>query len=185
MARRFQRLAVVLAFLATATVLLAGWALREKGRVFSRDLVRQAKEKLEVDPQLSVSLARKGATWSWEVWPVPEASDALRQALFESHLRLNLTNHTGKVNRAVFSPDGAHIVTASADRSARVWHLPLASGTLEQWRAIVERSSPYIFANGVLLLRTPSEPPEPRHNTTQPSAAPRHDTTQPSVRPRT
>jgi WD40 repeat protein len=32
-----------------------------------------------------------------------------------------LTGHTGAVNSAVFSPDGTRIVTASSDKTARVW----------------------------------------------------------------
>ncbi len=32
-----------------------------------------------------------------------------------------LRGHSGKVRRAVFSPDGVHVATASADHSARLW----------------------------------------------------------------
>jgi hypothetical protein len=32
-----------------------------------------------------------------------------------------LTGHAGTVNSAAFSPDGARVVTASADGTARVW----------------------------------------------------------------
>ena len=35
--------------------------------------------------------------------------------------------HTGYVNSAAVSPDGKHVVTASSDKTARVWHL--ANGT--------------------------------------------------------
>jgi len=61
--------------------------------------------------------------------------------------------HQGTVYHAVFSPDGTRIVTASADHTARIWDLPLATGTLAQWRAIVERASPYVLRNGVLSPR--------------------------------
>jgi WD40 repeat protein len=62
--------------------------------------------------------------------------------------------HQDHVHCAAFDADGTRVVTASNDRTARVRNLQLASGTLEEWRAIVERSSPYILANGVLSSRS-------------------------------
>jgi len=53
---------------------------------------------------------------------------------------------------AAFSPDGTHVVTASWDQTARVWDVPLASGTLAEWRTTMERTSPYRLVNGVLVL---------------------------------
>jgi len=37
--------------------------------------------------------------------------------------RPTLTGHTGEVTDAAFSPDGSRVVTASIDRTARVWPL--------------------------------------------------------------
>jgi WD40 repeat protein len=37
------------------------------------------------------------------------------------HLLTTLTGHTGRVNDAAFSPDGKLIVTASADKTARLY----------------------------------------------------------------
>jgi WD40 repeat protein len=34
-----------------------------------------------------------------------------------------LAGHEAAVNAAAYSPDGAHIVTASADRTAQIWEL--------------------------------------------------------------
>jgi WD40 repeat protein len=34
--------------------------------------------------------------------------------------------HKGRVNSAVFSPDGTRILTASADGTAKVWYTPEA-----------------------------------------------------------
>jgi WD40 repeat protein len=36
-----------------------------------------------------------------------------------------LSDHTGSVYSAAFSPDGSRIVTASGDRTARVWDVRL------------------------------------------------------------
>jgi len=62
--------------------------------------------------------------------------------------------HRETVWSAAFSPDGTRVVTASKDKTARVWEVPLASGTLEEWRATMNRASPYTLINGVLCLRT-------------------------------
>jgi WD40 repeat protein len=57
--------------------------------------------------------------------------------------------HQGSVNAAAFSPDGTRVVTASGDRTARVWCLPIDHGSLEDWR-VLARCSPFALVNGVL-----------------------------------
>jgi tetratricopeptide (TPR) repeat protein len=44
---------------------------------------------------------------------------------------LDLTGHTGQVSSAAFSPDGTRIVTASADRTAKLWDAPVGASPLE------------------------------------------------------
>ena len=59
------------------------------------------------------------------------ANNRLRLGVLEQqvpHLRAILEGHRGEVNSAAFSPDGARVVTASMDRTARVWEA--ASGRL-------------------------------------------------------
>jgi WD40 repeat protein len=67
--------------------------------------------------------------------------------------------HQADVMSAAFSPDGTRVVTASADSTARVWDVPLASGSLAEWRATMDRSSPYVLVNGVLSLRNTIDGP--------------------------
>jgi WD40 repeat protein len=52
---------------------------------------------------------------------VPEAELALYSALSRLHEVTELKGHTGQINAASFSPDGAILVTASSDRTARIW----------------------------------------------------------------
>jgi WD40 repeat protein len=66
--------------------------------------------------------------------------------------------HQNAVWSAAFSPDGTRVVTAS-DKTARVWDLPLASGTLAEWRATMDRASPYVLVNGVLFPRSTIDGP--------------------------
>jgi WD40 repeat protein len=67
--------------------------------------------------------------------------------------------HQAAVASAAFSLDGTRVVTAS-DNIARIWDLPLASGTLGEWRATTESVSPYRLANGVLTLRSAIDDPD-------------------------
>ena len=51
-----------------------------------------------------------------------EAASALRQAWLRNR-ETALAGHTGQVQLAAFSPDGTRVVTASWDKTARVWDL--------------------------------------------------------------
>jgi hypothetical protein len=52
---------------------------------------------------------------------VPEAEAALHDAGLKNKQRVWIVGHTGAVNSAAFSPDGARIVTGSDDNTARIW----------------------------------------------------------------
>lgn len=80
--------------------------------------------------------------------------------------------HRGGVESAAFSPDGTRVVTANGDHTAQVWDLPLASGTLAEWRAIAERASPYRLANGVLSLQNATSDATSATSTRSTSPAP-------------
>jgi WD40 repeat protein/TPR repeat protein len=51
----------------------------------------------------------------------PEALNVFHEARAADAAVLAITGHTGAVRFAAFSPDGTRIVTASADKSARIW----------------------------------------------------------------
>ena len=52
---------------------------------------------------------------------LPEAQDALHRAVQASSVEFTLRGHADVVRRAVFSPDGMRIATASADGTAKIW----------------------------------------------------------------
>jgi WD40 repeat protein len=58
--------------------------------------------------------------------------------------------HREPVTAIAFSPDGARVVTASADNSARVWELPMDAGSLADWQRRA-RCAPFALDNGVLV----------------------------------
>jgi WD40 repeat protein len=80
-------------------------------------LAARALTKLQVDP---VGALRK-ATSAVEKASTPEAESALRQALAASFPRTVLTGHKDGVEKAAFSPDGKLVVTASWDKTAKIW----------------------------------------------------------------
>jgi WD40 repeat protein len=53
--------------------------------------------------------------------PVLQGELSLFGSMHDCHFQLALAGHTGLVNAAAFSADGARIVTASWDATARVW----------------------------------------------------------------
>ena len=56
--------------------------------------------------------------------PVAAAATAIYEGALDQRERVNLRGHEGTVTSAVFSPDGARILTASDDNTARLWDAP-------------------------------------------------------------
>jgi WD40 repeat protein len=122
-----RRVRITVGGLATALVLIgaaAVYALRQsqdateqREIALSRGRAASADTQHSADPELSVLLAiealRHGRT--------DQAEDALRRAVPEFHRYTALRHDTAPVLDAALSPDGRFVVTASADRTARVW----------------------------------------------------------------
>jgi WD40 repeat protein len=88
-----------------------------------RELSSEANLNLDIDPERSILLALQAVnkTYAINQSVLPEAQDALHRAVQASSVELTLRGHTGVVRRAVFSPDGMRIATASADGTAKIW----------------------------------------------------------------
>ncbi|MEU5908841.1 WD40 repeat domain-containing protein [Micromonospora sp. NPDC047467] len=70
-------------------------------------------------PELAVLLTSAALQ---ECPPTPVARRALMAALAFSHTEAVLAGHTDAVRGVAWSPDGAHLATASRDGTARIWH---------------------------------------------------------------
>jgi WD40 repeat protein/DNA-binding SARP family transcriptional activator len=129
--RSVNRLRAIVAVLGAAAIVAAvltafafeqrDHAKREARISDARELAAASVANLEVDPELSILLARQ-AVREAEVDGValPDAADALHQAVATS--RAVLTIKSPATTDAAFSPDGTRIATAgSTSRQAYVW----------------------------------------------------------------
>jgi len=134
-ARRTRIAAFVIALIAVIAVGAAifGWhqaGVAEAQR--NKALISQSKRLSTVSRQKTdEGHATLGMLLSLEALPkgdgkdrpfVPDAEAALLNALFAQREKRILRGHTDAVNQARFSPDGLLIVTASRDRTARLWN---------------------------------------------------------------
>ncbi len=122
MLRRIQQASVSAALI--LAVCLAG-ATREWWIAKTREAMAESRELAAVAEQVVTSggdlgLALQTAVASAERSPTAQAEHALRTVL-EGPLEHLILHHGGPVYVAAFSPDGKLIVTASIDKTARVW----------------------------------------------------------------
>ena len=89
----------------------------------SRALAAFALAEMETDPELSLLLATKSIRIMYEAneTVLPLSNTVLRQSLVKSRVRLILEGHEDNVNSAAYSADGQRIVTASGDKTTKVW----------------------------------------------------------------
>jgi WD40 repeat protein len=92
-------------------------ARKQESVATSREGAATALSLLPFDPQESV----KRAAGAYHSAPTTQAADALRKALFESHIQSVLRGHSGIVWDAIFGKDGQLALTSSRDGSVRVW----------------------------------------------------------------
>jgi len=83
----------------------------------SRELAAAALNQLDKDPELSLLLAMEAA----EKKPTRQAEEALRQALFASHVRVTMRGHNSEVAGAVYNSRGTRVASAGSDGSVKIW----------------------------------------------------------------
>ena len=96
----------------------AAEADRQRNLAQSRELAANSSLQIQADPDLSLTLADQAIQKAY----TSQAEDALRQVLLETTpMNSVLRGHSDSVRSAAYSPDGKFIVSASSDRTARVW----------------------------------------------------------------
>ena len=89
----------------------------------AQSLAATAAMNLETDPERSLLLATESVRIMSEAneTVLPLSNSVLRQSIIKSKVRLTLTGHDGLVKSAAYNPNGRRIVTASEDKTAKVW----------------------------------------------------------------
>ncbi len=132
--RRNLQIAAVIAVVAILLSSVLAWWQRQQA------LVAEDRSRDRAQAAIAVNLAANHPTEAGLVLlevhqpsSAPTASSTLHQILAEPMEFATLEGHTGSVQAASFSPDGTRVVTASADKTARIWSVatgePLATLT--------------------------------------------------------
>lgn len=108
--------------LMTQTQALMSEVSRERDIARSGELATHALQKLARDPREGLRLALAAFKFS----PSEEAQDVLKQAYVESFSRVTLSEHGDTVVKAILSPDGKRVFTASEDSTIRIWDVTSA-----------------------------------------------------------
>jgi WD40 repeat protein len=130
--RAMQRRVSLLLMVVAILTLVGGWLVvagrRDLARRESRLIAVNAKE--AIDAGTTDLAMRLALVASQETWFIPPSVDAEIQLGRAAHFsprpvlrtdEIILEGHRGPVVSASFSPDGARLVTASLDKTARVW----------------------------------------------------------------
>lgn len=106
-------------------------AIKSARLATARQFITAAISNLETDPEPSLLLAVQAVltTYNADQTVLPEAEDALRQALLAARAERTLVGHGNAVTAVVLSPDGRRIATGSSDQTAKIWNA--ATGQLE------------------------------------------------------
>lgn len=124
--RRIIMMAAVVAFLFALVAAGAAWVAVEaldsaKKQLNASQIAIQSQT--SDDPEIALLLAIEAA----EIDQNMLIKEVLKQAIQSSRVRVRLMGHKYGVISAAFSRDGKYIVTASYDRTARVWNATFSS----------------------------------------------------------
>ncbi len=89
----------------------------ERDLAQSRQLLANAQNNLDIDPEISILLALQAL----DKVDTQMGQTVLQQAMQSSFVEKTFTGHTNTVKDVVFSPDGTQAATASKDTTAKVW----------------------------------------------------------------
>jgi WD40 repeat protein len=123
--------ASVLASIALAAALLA-WSARSSALLNEFAALRNESISLATFSRLALDRGQPvdAVRLALAAWPrvgyarrpqTRQTIDALKSALLRLRERMSFSGHRGAVTCAAFSPDGVRIVTASNDKTARIW----------------------------------------------------------------
>jgi WD40 repeat protein len=121
--------AMMLAVLSLSLIVAGVFAYGQYNEAVSRQLAASSVGQLSTDPELGLLLALQAVQRD----TTEEAGEALREALIASRVRAPFQGHTAEVVHVEFSRDGAQLLSASEDGTARIW----AVATQHEVRSIV------------------------------------------------
>lgn len=123
-------------------------AEKETRFAHAREWAVAALNNLKVDPERSILLALEAVNVTYRAddkMVLPEAEEALHQAVLASHLRLSWPAHQSAVWALAYSQDGKRLASASDDGTAKIWN----SATGEE---LFTLNIPEVEGMGVLAL---------------------------------
>ena len=109
-----RRLRGASAALAAFALVQRSEAIAQRDRAQSRQLAAASDSQLGIDPELSLLLGLE----AFDKDETPEADQALRRALDESHLMRTLREYEDSVNEVAYNPDPLGLELMAASRLA-------------------------------------------------------------------